>query len=87
VQIGRKGPATLYDVVGSVKRHLEFANHGRFASCFPKPDLPLISTKARFVNLAAETGSTNHLFGHRTSDHDSFFRHPDRSGEQGAQSA
>jgi hypothetical protein len=46
-----------------------------------------ISTKARFVNPAVETGSTNHLFGHRTTDHDSFFRRRDRSREQGAQSA
>src|SRR5205823_2343191 len=49
--------------------------------------LSCISTKARFVNLAMETGSTNHLLGHRTSDHDSFFRRRDRSRQQGAQSA
>ena|SRR5207302_6541984 len=49
--------------------------------------LSCIATKARFVNLAMETGSTNHLFGHRTSDHDSLFRRRDRSREQGAQSA
>jgi hypothetical protein len=39
------------------------------------------------VNLAVDSGSTNHLFGLRTSDHDSFFRRRDRSREQGAQSA
>ena len=46
-----------------------------------------ISTKARCLNPAVESGSTNHLFGHRGSDHDSFFRRRDRSREQGAQSA
>jgi hypothetical protein len=34
-----------------------------------------------------ESGSTNYLFWHRSSDHDSFFRRRDRSREQGAQSA
>ena len=84
---GEKGCATLYDVVGSVKRHLQFANHGWFVFFFPKQVLSLIATKARTVNPAVETGSTNHLFGHSTSDHDSFFRRPDTSGEQAAQSA
>jgi hypothetical protein len=51
--------ATLYEVVGSVKRHLELANHGRFVSSFPEPVLSLISTKARFVNPAVDSGSTN----------------------------
>src|SRR5271156_278123 len=46
-----------------------------------------ISTKARCLNPAVESGSTSHLFGHRSSDHDSFFRRRDRSREQGAQSA
>jgi hypothetical protein len=46
-----------------------------------------ISTKARCLNPAVESGSTNHLCGHRNSDHDSFFRRRDRSREQGAQSA
>src|SRR2546422_8467385 len=60
-----------------------------FFSFFPERifSLSCISTKARFVNLAVESGSTNHLFGHRTTDHDSFFRRRDRSREQGAQSA
>jgi hypothetical protein len=49
--------------------------------------LSFISTKARFVNPAVESGSTNHLFGPRTTDHDSFFRPRDCSREQGAQSA
>jgi hypothetical protein len=35
------------------------------------------STKARCENPAVETGSTNHLSGHRTSDHDSLSRLPD----------
>ena len=57
--------ATLYDVVGSVKGHVEFANHGRFVFVCLKPGLSLISTKARFVNPALVSGSTNHLFGHQ----------------------
>ena len=60
-----KGRATLYDVVGSVKRHFEFASFRQlvlvllkraFAVCF-------ILTKARCLNLAVESGSTSHLFG------------------------
>src|SRR5436853_6878544 len=84
--------ATLYEGVGSVKRHFGCTSHeGSFFSS-PERIFSLsfsccISTKARFVNPAVETGSTNHLFGHRTSDHDSFFRRRDRSREQGAQSA
>jgi hypothetical protein len=74
---------------GSVKRHVDCARRG--GSFFFLPErifsLSCISTKARFVNPAVETGSTNHLFGHRTTDHDSFFRPRDRSREQGAQSA
>jgi len=84
--------ATLYEGVGSVKRH--FGCTSREGSFFSSPERIFslsfsccISTKARFVNPAVETGSTNHLFGHRTSDHDSFFRRRDRSREQGAQSA
>src|SRR5437879_5542984 len=89
-RFGNRGSATLYDGVGSVKRHLDCARRGaRFFPFFPERifSLSCISTKARFVNPAVETGSTNHLFGHRTSDHDSFFRRRDRSREQGAQSA
>ena len=59
-----EGWATLYDVVGSVKTHVEFSNHGWFAFSFPKQDAFLILTKARFVNPAVESGSTSHLFGH-----------------------
>jgi hypothetical protein len=81
--------STFYDGVGSVKRHVEFA--GRGARFFFLPErifsLSCISTKARFVNPAVESGSTNHLFGRHTTDHDSFFRRRDRSREQGAQSA
>src|SRR5271155_1871278 len=32
-----------------------------------------ISTKARCLNPAVESGSTSHLLGHRSSDHGSFF--------------
>src|SRR6266436_3464148 len=58
--------ATLYDGVGSVKRHLDCARRGgSFFSFFPERifSLSCISTKARFVNPAVESGSTNHLFG------------------------
>jgi hypothetical protein len=37
--------------------------------------------------LRWKAGSTNHLSGHGTSDHDSLFRLPDHSGRQDAQSA
>jgi hypothetical protein len=57
--------ATLYDGVGSVKRHIDGAR--RKGSFFSLPErifsLSFISTKARFVNPAVESGSTNHLFG------------------------
>ena len=39
------------------------------------------STKARFENRAVELGSTNHLSGLSTSDHDSLCRLPDALGE------
>src|SRR6266478_1745776 len=58
--------ATLYDGVGSVKRHLEFTSRkGSFFFFLPERifSLSFISTKARFVNLAVNAGSTNHLFG------------------------
>lgn len=58
--------ATLYDGVGSVKRHVDFASRkGSFFSSYLKESFlfPAFSTKARFVNRAVETGSTNHLFG------------------------
>src|SRR5271157_4861972 len=59
--------ATLYDVVGSVKRHVGFASRWRFAFFFSTRNsfLSFISTKARFVNLAVDSGSTSHLFGHQ----------------------
>ena len=58
--------ATLYDVAGSVKGHVEFAGHEGpfFVSLERIFSLSCISTKARSLNLAVETGSTNHLFGH-----------------------
>src|SRR5713226_8879336 len=65
--VGKRIFATLYDGVGSVKRHLDCARRGgSFFSFFPKRifSLSCISTKARFVNRAVETGSTNHLFGY-----------------------
>ena len=41
------------------------AARARFFLFFPERifSLSCISTKARFVNLAVESGSTNHLFG------------------------
>ncbi len=57
---------TLYDGVGSVKGHVEFASREGLFFSSPKRifSLSFISTKARFVNRAVETGSTNHLFDH-----------------------
>jgi hypothetical protein len=58
--------ATLYDIVGS-KRHEECTSHE--GSFFSSPirifslSFSFISTKARCLNLAVESGSTNHLFG------------------------
>src|SRR6266699_3460499 len=66
--------ATLYDGVGSVKGHVEFTSREGLFFSSPKRNssLSFISTKARFVNRAVETGSTNHLFDHPpTGDHDS----------------
>src|SRR2546426_4553200 len=58
--------ASLYDGVGSVKGHVEFASREGLFFSSPKRNssLSFISTKARFVNRAVETGSTNHLFDH-----------------------
>ena len=59
--------ASLYDVVGSVKRNLEFTSReGSFFSSSIRIfslSSSFISTKARCLNLAVESGSTNHLFG------------------------
>jgi hypothetical protein len=83
--------ATLYEGVGSVKRHVGFTiREGSFFVSFIRVfslSFSCISTKARCMNPAVEIGSTNHLFGRRVTDHDSFFRRRDRSREQGAQSA
>src|SRR4029077_20383472 len=58
---------TLYDGVGSVKRHLGFTIREGSSFFSPKRIFSLsssfISTKARFVNRAVESDSTNHLFG------------------------
>ena len=74
--------ATLYNRVGVVKRHF----HCRKDFSFPFVEgfafgvafafALRSSTKARFQNPAVELGSTSHLFGHSTSDHDSLFRLP-----------
>src|SRR5712691_8746026 len=57
--------AAHYDGVASVKRHVEFTSRGGLFFSSPKRNssLSFISTKARFVNLAVNVGSTNHLFG------------------------
>jgi hypothetical protein len=63
----RKGAAPVYEGVGSVKRHVDCARRGLVFSFLPIRifSLSCISTKARCMNLAVESGSTNHLFGHR----------------------
>jgi len=50
----------VYDGVGSVKRHIDCARRkGSFFSFLPERmfSLSFISTKARFVNPAVESGS------------------------------
>src|SRR5439155_21679113 len=81
--------ATLYEGVGSVKRH--FGCTSREGSFFSSPERIFslsfsccISPKARFLNPAVETGSPNHLFGHLTSNQHSFSGRRDRPGDQGA---
>jgi len=61
-----EGRAPIYDGVGSVKRHVEFTSREGLVFSSPKGDASLscISTKARFMNPAVESGSTNHLFDH-----------------------
>src|ERR1700694_6304061 len=56
---------TLYDGVGSVKRHVDCSRRkGPFFLPERIFSLSFISTKARFVNPTVDFGSTNHLFGH-----------------------
>jgi len=67
IRFAAEGCATLYDVAGSVKRHFECVGcvqsvfrsflKALFLCCFTL-------TKARCVNPAVDSGSTNHLFGH-----------------------
>ncbi len=83
----RLSGATLYDGVGAVKRHVDVASREGLALFLLRRSSSFIFDQGSLVNRAVDSGSTNHLFGHSTSDHDSFFRHPDHSGEQGAQSA
>jgi hypothetical protein len=61
---GPKGPGFLYEVVGIVKAHVEIAS-GWLAFFSIRAFDVLFLTKARTVNPAVETGSTNHLFGRR----------------------
>ena len=49
---------------GVVKRHVERIGVESLVLFLLKPNSFLTSTKARFVNLAVDSGSTNHLFGH-----------------------
>lgn len=64
-------------VVGSVKKHVECANCEQFVLVLTQKGLLFRSDQGSLVNRAVEAGPTNHLFGHPTSDHDSFFRRPD----------
>src|SRR5438874_327870 len=82
-----KGWGTLYDVVGSVKRHFECVSHRGLGFFFFKPKSVLASTKARFVNLGGVCGSTNRLFGHGLPTMIHCSDAPMSSGEQDAQSA
>src|SRR4029077_10837274 len=86
-----QGWATLYNRVGVVKRHFKrasgdpavcersrlwfcFSLRRRFWCCFC---FLLIRPRLAFRILQWKTGSTNHLSGHLTSDHDSLFELPD----------
>ena len=64
---GFKGSATLYDGVGSVKGHVELASREGlfFSSSRRNSSLSFISTQGSLLNLAVDSGSTNHLFGHQ----------------------
>jgi hypothetical protein len=84
-----QGWATLYDGVGSVKRHLEFTICESSFFSSPKRifSLSCISAKARFVNPAVEFLVPPTIYSITPKgSHDSFFRRRDRSREQGAQS-
>jgi len=81
--------ATLYNRIGVVKRHLcrpkvfvfSFVGGFCFCCCFCSS---LIDQGPLSESRGGSLGSTSHLFGHLTSDHDSLFRLPDYSGRQGA---
>jgi hypothetical protein len=85
----------IYNRVGVVKRHFKrasgdpavcersrlwfcFSLRRRFWCCFC---FLLIRPRLAFRILQWKTGSTNHLSGHLTSDHDSLFELPDFLGE------
>src|SRR5712664_3573723 len=78
---------TLYDGVGSVKGHVEFASRRGLFFSSPERNSSLSFIRPR---LARESGGG--FWFHQpsirslTPDHDSFFRRRDRSREQGAQS-
>src|SRR5450759_882761 len=81
---------TLYDVVGSVKRHVECTSCGRLVFVLTYKGLCSFLLHSDQGSLSKSSGG---IWFHQpsirsgTSDHDSFFRRRDRSREQGAQSA
>lgn len=58
---------TLYEGVVSVKRHVDCARRGARFFFLTYKDLfsALHFDQGSLVNLAVDSGSTNHLFGHR----------------------
>jgi len=80
--------ATIYNRVGVVKRHLgrrrflsfPFVESFCFCSCC-RSCLALIAPRLALRILRWKFGSTNHLSGHSSSDHDSLFELPGPSGK------
>src|SRR5712692_132051 len=75
-----QGSATLYDGVGSVKRHVDYSRRkGSFFLSYLKESFLFLAFRPR---LARESGGG--FWSHQpsirplTSDHDSFFRRRDR---------
>src|SRR3974390_941573 len=80
--------ATLYNRVGVVKGHVylrrflsfPFVESFCFCSCC-RSCLALIAPRLALRILRWKFGSTNHLSGHSSSDHDSLFELPGFSGK------
>jgi hypothetical protein len=82
VVVSAESWATLYNRVGVVKRHLDprrvltFPFVEGFGVALGVAVALLMRPRPAFRILRWTFGSTNHLSGHSTSDHDSLFRLP-----------